>query len=305
MKVIDDSRVLRRAGGDAESVLGPESLTWTRFGDWRTSLLIGWAGTLQVMHPVISAALVEHSYFLDTPMKRLLRSAVPITRAVYEGPAVGRWIRDEHANIRGRYSAHGDATADGTEYHALNPEPFFWAHATFFMMQVAAAGVFAEPLTADQKEQLYQESKTWYAQYGMSTRIAPETFDDFMRYWDRTIETVLTRTELVDRAAGFYAGEPGPKPVGAVPGWLWRLIAPPVTRLQVWVCRALLPEPAREALGWTWTAADQRRFDRFARVVRLVFAVLPPGLRLSWIARRGYRRARCADGGHGAMGGGR
>ncbi|OLP03792.1 hypothetical protein BVU76_03925 [Mycolicibacterium porcinum] len=271
--------------------LGPQSLTWSRFGDYRTALLIGWAGTLQVMHPVISAALVEHSDFLDNPMNRLARSAIPITRAVYEGSVTGRSIRDEHVNIRGRYTANGDASADGIRYHALNPEPFFWAHATFFMMQIAPAGVFTAPLTAEEKEQLYQESRTWYAQYGMSLRGTPETFEDFMRYWDNTIETVLTRTELIDRAAPFYAGHPGPPPYPQVPGWLWKIIGPPCARLVLWVCRALLPETAREALGWTWTTSDQRRFDVFAFAVRGIFSVMPRPLRLSWIARRGYRQA--------------
>ncbi|WP_234791665.1 oxygenase MpaB family protein [Mycolicibacterium mucogenicum] len=278
----------RDAGVDPR--LGPDSLTWSRFGDYRTALLIGWAGTLQVMHPVISAALVEHSDFLDNPTNRLVRSAIPITRAVYEGPVTGRAIRDEHVNIRGHYTSDGDVSADGVRYHALNPEPFFWAHATFFMMQIAPAGVFTAPLTAEEKEQLYQESRTWYAQYGMSLRGTPETFEDFMRYWDNTIETVLTRTELIDRAAPFYAGHPGPPPYPQVPGWLWNIIGPPSTRLGLWVCRALLPERARESLGWTWTASDQRRFDVFACAVRGVFTVIPRPLRLSWIARRGYRQ---------------
>ncbi|MCZ4586755.1 MULTISPECIES: oxygenase MpaB family protein [Rhodococcus] len=70
--------------GSALPPLGPDSLTWHRFGDWRTALLISWSGTLQVMHPVIDAALVQHSTVFDDELARLARSAGPIIRALYD-----------------------------------------------------------------------------------------------------------------------------------------------------------------------------------------------------------------------------
>ena len=65
--------------------LGPHSLTWQRFGDLRTLLLVGWAGALQVMHPTISQALVDHSDVFEDPLGRLQRSAGPILEVVF-GP---------------------------------------------------------------------------------------------------------------------------------------------------------------------------------------------------------------------------
>ncbi|WP_375540217.1 hypothetical protein [Nocardia sp. XZ_19_385] len=37
--------------------LGPNSLTWKHFGDIRSMLILGRAGTLQNMHPVLDLAL--------------------------------------------------------------------------------------------------------------------------------------------------------------------------------------------------------------------------------------------------------
>jgi uncharacterized protein (DUF2236 family) len=40
--------------------LGPGSLTWKYFGDWR-GMLGPWAGSMQNMHPQLGAAVEEHS----------------------------------------------------------------------------------------------------------------------------------------------------------------------------------------------------------------------------------------------------
>ncbi len=38
------------------SPLGPDSLTWKYFGDWRGMLQGPWAGSMQNMHPQLGAA---------------------------------------------------------------------------------------------------------------------------------------------------------------------------------------------------------------------------------------------------------
>src|SRR5882724_10479882 len=81
--------------------LGPDSLTWRRFGDLRISLLMTWAGTLQAMHPVISTALLEHSDVFENPVARLLRSGGPIVDVVYAGPSAGARVRGYHRGIEG------------------------------------------------------------------------------------------------------------------------------------------------------------------------------------------------------------
>ena len=51
-------------GYDAPPVpLGPESLTWRYFGDWRGMLQGPWAGSMQNMHPQLGAAVIDHSTF--------------------------------------------------------------------------------------------------------------------------------------------------------------------------------------------------------------------------------------------------
>ena len=139
--------------------LGPDSLTWRYFGDARGLLMTVRAGVLQAMHPAIDAALLQHSDFLENPINRLLRSAPPILGVVYDGPQAGRtgaWVRDQHKTIKGTDSK-------GRKYHALSPDAFYWAHATFFESIIAGQELFGNRLGAAERELLYEESVDWYA----------------------------------------------------------------------------------------------------------------------------------------------
>jgi uncharacterized protein (DUF2236 family) len=259
--------------------LGPDSLTWHRFGDWRTALLISWSGTLQVMHPVIDTALVQHSAVFGNEFARLARSAGPIIRALYDPTgAEAQMIRDMHKDIKG-------TTDEGRRYHALNPGPYFWAHATFLGTQYVVAEYFGEPLGDSEKEQLYQESKQWYALYGVSATNLPEAYADFVDYWDEMVCTVLDKTETVRRSR-VLNGQPTPRPDDRIPAVLWRLVGPVLGRLLVWIARGTLPPVARDKLGWEWSADDERRLRRFGAAVRLGFRFVPERWRLTPVARR-------------------
>ena len=62
---------------------------------------------------------------------------------------------------------------DGGRYHALDPDVFYWAHATFWYGNIRCAEVFGPSITEAEKRQLFEESRAWYAMYGVSTRPCP------------------------------------------------------------------------------------------------------------------------------------
>jgi uncharacterized protein (DUF2236 family) len=118
--------------------LGPDSLTWKYFGDLRTGMMGVWIGAIQNMYPELGAGVEQHSILLREPLQRVTRSVYPIMGVVYDGDRAahtGQQIKHYHDTIKGT-----DAT--GRRYHALNPETFYWAHATFFMLVVKVAEYF-------------------------------------------------------------------------------------------------------------------------------------------------------------------
>jgi hypothetical protein len=133
-------------GASRGAPLGPDSLTWRYLGDARNLLLAGRAGVLQTMHPAIDAGVRQHSDFFVNPLNRIIRSAGPILGVVYDEDwqATGHTVRDFHRPIKG-------TMRDGRRYAALDPDTYFWAHATFFEAQIATQQLFGTPLTAAER----------------------------------------------------------------------------------------------------------------------------------------------------------
>src|SRR6476659_5109639 len=67
-------------------------------------------------------------------------------------------------------------------YHALDPDTYFWAHATFVDQVLYFADTFVKRLTPDEKDQIYLESKTWYRRYGVPDRTMRANYRVFERY---------------------------------------------------------------------------------------------------------------------------
>lgn len=281
-----DTRADELAARDAAAdlpPLGPDSILWQRFGDWRSAFAALSAGVLQITQKDISRSLVQLSNVFDNEVARLVRSAFPIIRTVYEGEEVGAMIRDFHKDVKGTHP-------DGSRYHSLNPEVYYWAHATFVAMPYMLAGNFSPDMTRAEKEQLFQESRTWYTYYGVAEPDdAPKTYDEYVKYMDRMIGT-LEPTETIERSRiinGLTLDPPDP----SVPRWAWKPIAPFAAKLLLWASTGLLPEKLRRKLGWEWTKSDQIRFLLFSRATRAVFSVLPRKARMVPIATRAFDKA--------------
>lgn len=260
--------------------LDSSSLTWRYLADVRGVLLALRAGVLQVMHPSISAALIDHSDVFENPLARLIRSAGPILGAVYDENAAdtARWVRERHPSIRGR-DPHGQ------RYHALDPGTYYWAHATFFEAQIATQELFGVPFTTAEKEQLYAESITWYARYGLTMRPVPRDYEAFERYWQQMLEDVLEATPVALDAVQTMSQLPAPYP--RIDGPAWATVRPLIGFSAPWLARGTLPLAARETLGISWSHADELTLRTLRTLIRTAWPILPSSLRRLPRARHG------------------
>jgi uncharacterized protein (DUF2236 family) len=265
--------------------LGPDSLTWRLFGDWRSALLILRTGTLQAMHPAIAGALMEHSDVFANPWHRLLRSGPQILQTVYGSDplATGASVRDYHRHVQG-------TDAGGRRYRALDPDTYFWAHATFFESQIATAELFGDPLSESEKQQLYAESLDWYGLYGVTARPAPPDYASFCSYWERVLEQVLEPTEVA--CWTFAQVRRWPAPFAWMEGPLWLLLRRPLGGGLAWIARGTLGPVIRERLGLRWSPTEELLLQGLARGVRMLWRVLPGDFGMTRSARAAYRRER-------------
>lgn len=267
--------------------LGPDTLTWKYFGDWRTLLMALWAGAMQNMHPVLGAAVEEHSRFFAERWQRLFRSLYPIGGVVFDGPDAVRTARQ----VRGYHDLVKGVDRNGKRYHALDPDVFYWAHSTFFMVTLVTAERMCGGLSEEDKHTLYAEHVRWYELYGVSMRPVPSTWDDFQVYWDRMCTEVLEDNKAT-RDVLDLDGLPVPPAVPWLPLTLWRPMRFLIARSFVWWTVGLFPPVVRAKLGYRWSARSERAHRLLGRLLNVVFSVLPHRLRYHPRARAGWRRAR-------------
>lgn len=276
--------------------LGPESLLWRWAGDTRIAFIGATIGLLQLMHPAIGAGVLEHSDFFGDPYGRVFRSLPRILGAVYDGPdadATGREVRHFHHTIKG-------VDEQGRRYHALDPETFWWAHATFQYMAEQVADRFdRHRLTPDEREQLYQEGVEWYRRYGVSDRSVPPTRAAFQEKWDHYCAEVL---EL--NAASSWVLHAMRQPVlSAEPllppqlGLLRPLARTSFARYSVFRLVRLcafggLPPLVRERFAIGWSTADAVALDGIELTVRNAWPFVPATVRWQPRALDGWRRVR-------------
>ncbi|ORV28519.1 hypothetical protein AWB98_09805 [Mycolicibacterium conceptionense] len=266
--------------------LGPDSLTWKYFGDWRGMLQGPWAGSMQNMHPQLGAAVMEHSIFFQERWPRLLRSLYPIGGVVFDGhraPQTGAEVRDYHVDIKG-------VDAQGRRYHALNPEVFYWAHSTFFVGTIIVADRLAGGISEADKRQLFEEHKQWYSMYGMSMRPVPETWEDFQVYWEHMCRNVLENNQAA-RDVLDLSELPKPPFAAKLPDWMWALQSKYVVHpLFVWFTVGLYHPAVRELMGYTWSDRDEKRHRLLGKVIGHVFKLVPRRRRMHPRARTAWDR---------------
>lgn len=267
--------------------LGPDSLTWKYFGDWRGILIALWAGSMQNMHPELGAGVEEHSRFFEERWQRLFRSLYPIGGVIYDGPRAHQTaleVRGYHDRIKG-------VDKHGRRYHALNPDTFYWAHSTFFMSAILIADHFMGGIGEAEKRKLFEEHVQWYRMYDMSMRPVPESWEDFQLYWKRMCEDVLednkaTRDvlEIGDLAKPHF--------LPWLPDFVWNLVRGLIARNFVWLTVGMYDPPIRERLGYTWTERDARRHRRTGKLISAAFKLVSHDRRYHPRARAGWRRVR-------------
>ena len=247
-------------GRAAGAPLGPGSLLWSIAGDPRGLLTGSAAGIMQLMLPGLGAGVTEHSNFFDDPYDRIYRSIPYIWGSIFsegeEADRRGHQIRDFHPDIKG-------TDERGRRYHALDPEVFWWAHATFTWEFFRAHELyFPGRLSRGQQEQLYAETVTWYRRYGVSDRVVPRDLDAFRERFEHICAHELERTPAVSWVLD-PSTNPGPGRRPSLPGPLSVLdgvvgrFGADVMRLMVVGC---MPDIVRRRFGLSWSNVDRARF---------------------------------------------
>jgi uncharacterized protein (DUF2236 family) len=168
----------------AHLVPAPGSILWDYGADARLLATASYALMLQVAHPTVAAGVREHSDYARDPWGRLLRTLDYVYVMTYGGPGAaattGRRLREMHKQIKG-------PAPDGRRYHALEPAPYAWVHATLVDGIVSGHARFGRPLSPTQVERLYREWLALGRVIGVRDGDLPDDWRGFRDYFDRMV----------------------------------------------------------------------------------------------------------------------
>jgi uncharacterized protein (DUF2236 family) len=272
-------------------ILGPDSIAWRVASDIRLNMVMLYPLLLQVAHPTVSAGVEDFSDFEHRPWERLIRTLDYVNVLIYggrEAAAAGRRLRILHRRFKG-------FREDGSRYSALEPEAFAWVHASVLSTYVVGTQHFGRRMNTKELAQFYREYRGLGRLIGVRERDLPRDWTGFQEYFTRTAETVLERTEALERVLRAVRDAANPLPL-PLPGPVWRAMWIPARRA-VWLGGIGPIEPAvRSRLGISWNLLDATQFRAIGAALRPLTPVLPARLRIGGPAQLRDRREKIRRG---------
>lgn len=255
------------------TILGPGSLMWRYFGDYRVLYLLPSTTTVQVAHPGIGAGVEEHSAYKVDPWGRLERSLSLLWPVLYNTPEgvkeYGQKLREMHRNIKG-------VDFEGNKYHALNPELYTWVHITTYYGMLALAEFIGDTLTDEQKQQLFDEWLQFGRQMGIRDQDMPADIPAYWQYLNDMIENRLIANPATDYVMHktYYTLREKP-PGSSISDRNWRIFQTIQGNI-IWKLKiGFFPASFRKKFGLKWTRMDQFKFKMISWFMRGLWAILP------------------------------
>jgi uncharacterized protein (DUF2236 family) len=257
---------------------GPDSVTWKIASEAIITLGGSRAVLMQLAHPLVAVGVSAHSNYMTDPFGRSARTSI-LGQMLTFGPhttahKAARTINRLHTHVYGTLSEQAGDYKKGTSYKARDPELLLWVHATLIDTILYIYPLFVRPLSQEEQEQYYQESKTLVHLLGLSYTDMPETVNDLQLYVDDMVHSNRLAATPESRRLAQQLLFP------SIPA-----ILRPLLHLNYQITCALLPQPIREIYGMECSATQQHAFDLFAQGTRLLIPHLPINLRVYPITR--------------------
>ncbi|MBE3567818.1 MAG: DUF2236 domain-containing protein [Thermogemmatispora sp.] len=261
-----------RAEAGLHGYYGPESVTWkvTR----EAAILLGGARAvlLQIAHPLVAEGVYTHSSYLTDPAARTLHTFMLGQILTFgdrpEAHEAARTINRLHAGVFGHLPQDAGAYRRGTFYRARDQELLLWVHATLVDTALLLYTSLIGPLTADEQERYYQESKAQARLLGLQPRYMPASLAELQHYVEEMVQSdQLAATPQARRLAHTVLFPPLPT------------VFRPVLHFHFLITCGLLPERLRSLYGYPWGPWHQQAFDLVMQGLRSTLPHLPLRLR--------------------------
>jgi uncharacterized protein (DUF2236 family) len=263
-------RVRASAAGACEGVFGPQSLTWQINRESAIFFGAGRALLLQLAHPWVAAAIDQHSDAFADPIGRFHRTFQTVFAMVFgtldQSVNAARRLHRRHASITGQLPWTTGPYLAGSAYRANAIPALRWVYATLIHTALVAYELVLPPLTTQQREQYYRESKLFAGLFGIRTECLPQEWTAFLQYFSRMVESDVL--SISDRARTLAH-----QLISGSDLWL------PVPISYQNLTIALLPSTLRRRFDLPFGEFAKRRVEHAIAMTRRLYPILPAHLR--------------------------
>jgi uncharacterized protein (DUF2236 family) len=258
-----------RAPSPAAGLFGPDSARWRIDREAILFLAAGRALLMQVAHPWVAQAVVDHSISLEDPLGRFHRTFSAMFSFVFgsveQALDAARRLHRRHEAIGGLMREEAGPFPAGSPYRANHLPALRWVLITLIDGAVAAHEAVLGPVDRALRDRYVEESRILGAMFGIPAQTLPADWDDFMADRDRR----LASDELTVTAPARHIAE--------------RLVIEPPLPLARSTFRDvtahLLPERLRVEFGFSYGRLERRRAERAIGSLRAIYPRLPAVLR--------------------------
>lgn len=253
-----------------EGLYGPRSMAWKVNRHTDIMFGAGCANLLQLAHPWVSQAIDQHSKTQTDPLGRLRRTFLNVHAMVFGSldQVLDSAIRvhNIHTAITGKVSETAGRTQKNTEYRANQVGAMLWVHATLWVTGLRVYELFHGALSKAERDQYYAESKLFAYLFGIPDSAIPQTWEDFMAYYDAVVES--------DQLA---VGDVGRQLVQFI--FNMKYVRPLLHRHEIHTA-ILLPERLKKEFGLPERSRrNQERFDFDVKLIRNIMRVAPANVK--------------------------
>jgi uncharacterized protein (DUF2236 family) len=185
---IDDlwTSIRRETTHPHEGIFGPSSVSWKVNREAALFLGAGRAALLQLAHPWVAAALDQHSNLRNDPLARFHNTFRVVFTMIFgtldQALAASRHLYQLHTRIQGELPASAGAYPQGAHYEANEVHALLWVYATLVESALLAYDAVMPPLSPDEREMYYRESRKMAALFGIPGDALPADWASFEAY---------------------------------------------------------------------------------------------------------------------------
>jgi uncharacterized protein (DUF2236 family) len=275
-------KITARVRDPRHGLFGPDSMVWSVNREHMIFLAGGRAALLQQAHPFVAQGIEHHSRTRSDPQGRFKRTFKHVYAMVFgdldSALRAARRVYAMHDRVRGVIAERAGVFAEGSRYDANAEHALLWVHATLWESSIKVYELIFRPLSAEEKERYYQETKLFAYLFGIADDVLPATWNDFLAYNERMWASNELFVGTLAREMQQFLFTP-PTPLLTQPAAWYRVMT-----------AALLPPRLREQYGMSYGRSERAIYEASVPLLRALVRLAPRELR--YIAAYQEARAR-------------